>query len=308
MKKVLIVLASLVLVGCAAGLAVTSQALGETQSMLRETRTSLSETQVKLQNTTQSLAETQHKLQNTTISLEETQHELRNTTISLEEQKSQTAKYIQLYESNLEELNNREKELKGKEAELKAVTGKLTASQQENEGLQEQLDEVERKLELYEDTLGVQVFSGIMPPYQSGDLSNITLSNNNTAMDPTWKQLEGFLLEDKTDKKLYVNEIYVCGNYAQDLHNNAEAKGIRTAFVVVHFNKELPHALNAFKTLDRALVYIDVTGASSPIRLANLDKKVQLEKGERYRSSLLFPNGWGLGRDTRLVKSIEIYW
>jgi hypothetical protein len=191
---------------------------------------------------------------------------------------------------------------------LETVTDKLNASEQLNEGLQTTLNEVQEKLALFEDTMGVKVSSGVMPPYISGNLTDITLISQSTATNPTWLELRAFLRDDKTDKNLYVPGVYECGNYAQDLHNNAEAQGIRAAFVAVHFHNDQPHAINAFKTLDKGLVYIDVTGDTRPISLANLDKKVELEKDERYHSSLLFPDGWFLTPDNREVKSIEIYW
>ena len=101
----------------------------------------------------------------------------------------------------------------------------------------------------------------------------------------------------------------MCGSFAEDLHNNAEAKGIRSAFVAVHFYTGLPHAVNAFKTVDKGLVYIDVTGAKIHISLAYLDKRVEMAKDELYRHYLLFPDiYWVLSQENRTVKSIEIYW
>jgi len=308
MKKVLITVVLLVLVGCAAALVFTYQSLGTTQGELQETETYLSETQAKLQDTTKILEETKHELLDTTESLGETKHELLDTAKSLEEtrqgleeQKSQTETHIQLYESGLKELQNREEE-------IDTLTEKYTSSQQANEDLQKTIDEIRSKIELYEDTLGVKVFSGVMPPYGSGNLSSIILNNQSTSENPTWKNLEAFLKEDKTDKNIYVPGVYECGNYAQELHNNAEAMGIRAAFVTVHFHDERPHALNAFKTLDKGLVYIDVTGYTTPVYLSNLDKKVILEKDKQYRSSLLFPDSWFLTQEKIIVKSIEIYW
>jgi myosin heavy subunit len=322
MKKFLITVGLLVLMACAVGWVLNYQSLGTTQDTLQETQADLHDVQVKLQDTANSLEETQDELQDTTEnlentqqslentqqslentqqSLEETQQSLEETQQSLEEQKSETQKYTQLYEDSLEELQNREEE-------LETVTDELNASEQLNEGLQKTLDEVQEQLALYEDTLGVKVFSGVMPPYSSGNITDIVLTSQSTAENPTWEQLKAFLREDKTDKNLYISGAYECGNYAQDLHNNAEAQGIRAAFVAVHFHNDKPHAINAFKTLDKGLVYIDVTGNTRPISLANLDKEVTLEKDKRYRSSLLFPNGWLLTPDDREVKSIEIYW
>jgi len=296
MRKVLIVLVALVIVvGLAGGWAVTYQALDATQLSLQATQTSLNQVQATLQTTTQSLDQTRQDLSQTQTQLVDTKKSLEQTQQGLAEQKTQTAKYIQLNQSN-------ETKLKTKELEL-------AASQQGLQKLQQQLDEAQKSLQLCKDTLGTQVFSAVRPPYVSGNLKEITLINNSAATNPTWKQLEAFLLADKTDKRLYVPGVYECGNFAQELHNNAEARGIRTAFVAVSFTSGIAHAVNAFKTLDLGLVFIDVTGMPYSIGLSNLDMKIQLKKGEPYRGSLLFPEGWGLSDGSvRIVKSIEIYW
>jgi hypothetical protein len=294
MKKALIVVGFLLIVGLAGGWVVTYQAFGATQLSLQTTQTSLDQMQATLQNTTQSLEQTRQDLNQTQTQLQDTNKSLEQTQQTLVEQKTQTEKYIQLNQSN-------EQKLKSQEAEL-------AASQQSIQKIQQQFDEAQKSLQLYKDTLGTQVFSAVRPPYVSGNLKEITLINNSAATNPTWKQLEAFLLADKTDKKLYVPGVYECGNFALQLHNNAEVKGIRTAFVVISFQTGIPHALNAFKTLDIGLVFIDDTGLTHSIALANLDMKVQLKKSEPYIGSLIFPDGWGLGGSVRIVKSIEIYW
>ena len=295
MKKALIVVGFLLIVGLAGGWVVTYQALGATQLSLQATQTSLDQVQATLQNTTQSLEQTRQDLNQTQTQLQDTNKSLEQTQQTLVEQKTQTEKYIQLNQSN-------EQKLKSQEAEL-------AASQQSIQKIQQQLDEAQKSLQLYKDTLGTQVFSAVRPPYVSGNLKEITLINNSAATNPTWKQLEAFLLADKTDKKLYVPGVYECGNFALQLHNNAEARGIKSAFVAVAFQSGIPHAINAFKTLDLGLVFIDDTGLTHSIALANLDMKVQLKKSEPYIGSLIFPDGWGLGSSTvRIVKSIEIYW
>jgi TolA-binding protein len=297
MKKVVLVLGLVILVGCAAGWAVTYHSLSVTRSVLQA---SLNEVQAKLYATTLSLTDTQQKLQDTSNGLKQTRQELQNTEQSLKEtqqglaeQKSQTAKYVQLYESTMEELDSTEKD--------------LNRSELENQKIQRELDESNKKLKLYQDTLGIQVYSDIRPLYRSGN-SMITLVDNRVSRNPTWQQLEAFLQEDKTDKKIYVKGTYECGNYAQDLHNIAEAKGIRSAWVAIQFVKGEGHALTAFRTVDRGLVYIDVTGDKSSTGPSNLDRIVQVNKGEPLIERLLFPEGWEFLGKTEIVKEIAIYW
>jgi hypothetical protein len=114
---------------------------------------------------------------------------------------------------------------------------------------------------------GASVYHGKQPPYLRSECSpctpadDIRLENERAAIDPTWEQLEAFLLADLTDANPYVPGVYVCGAFAEDLHNNAEAVGIRAAWVAVDFAGDPDgHALNAFNTVDRGLVFVDSTG------------------------------------------------
>ena len=221
MKKILIAIGVLVLAGCAVGLLLTYQALGNTELELDAAQVDVANLQQELQDTRNSLTEIQDDLQDTTTELESTKSDL-------DEQKNETAEYIDLYESTQEELEDVEKE-------LNTTSGLLDSIQQENEDLQEDMDEIQEKLDLYEDTLGITVYSNILPPYNYGYLADLTLTDNATAVNPTWVELKEFLFEDKTDKNLYVDDVYMCGSFAEELHNNAEAIGIRTAFIVIHF-------------------------------------------------------------------------
>jgi len=118
----------------------------------------------------------------------------------------------------------------------------------------------------------------------------IVLIDNPSAVNPTYKQLLAFLKYDNTESHPYtgdscfaaipcpperwdvlekLNEDYeqakaegreydtpsLCSEYAEMLHNNAEEAGIRASFVIC-----TDHAMNAFETVDRGLVFIDCTG------------------------------------------------
>jgi len=112
----------------------------------------------------------------------------------------------------------------------------------------------------------VIVHHGEQPPYAltAAGYDRVQLINNGTATDPTWQQLESFLTADKTDEKGYVTGSFMCGAFAEELYNNAEAAGIRAAWVIVSFEGESAgHALNAFYTTDRGLVYIDCSGKTA---------------------------------------------
>jgi hypothetical protein len=139
----------------------------------------------------------------------------------------------------------------------------------------------------------------------------IIIANNSSAADPDWNQLLEFIGNDPTDTKSYLPGSFVCADFAEMLHNNAEKNGIRAAYVTLAFDYPASgHACNAFQTTDRGLVYIDCTryiGAGP----ANSDRIVDaLKVGAEYRSRFLFPEqGWsswsnGMGK----VSTIKIQW
>ena len=110
-------------------------------------------------------------------------------------------------------------------------------------------------------------YEGKQPPYIRSTLyrDKIHLIESSNAADPTWQQLKAFLIADSTDKEAYNLLAYPCGIFAEELHNNAEAVGIRAAWVGIDFVEGgVGHALNAFNTSDKGLVYIDCTGENWP--------------------------------------------
>ena len=116
--------------------------------------------------------------------------------------------------------------------------------------------------------------------------SYITLDNNDGASDPTWSQLKTFLTNDKTDQETYVEPSFMCGEFAQQVHNNAEEAGIKAGWVRIEFedDDEADHALNAFMTVDQGLVFVDCTGQEyvSYRNKYNNDKIAFIELGEEY--------------------------
>lgn len=116
-----------------------------------------------------------------------------------------------------------------------------------------------------EDTSGYVYTNGAIEC--GGDGEPIELINNPDATNPSYAQLIAFIIiEDTTDTNPYIEKgaaAYVCADFAEDVHNNAEEAGIRTAWVGIEIEgDEEGHALNAFETTDRGLVFIDCTGQS----------------------------------------------
>jgi len=119
----------------------------------------------------------------------------------------------------------------------------------------------------------------------------VELINNPDATNPTFAELVAFLEIDRTDEYPYIvgppKNAFVCSDFAETVHNNAEAAGIRAAWVGINIEGETEgHALNAFETTDLGLVYIDCTGKGlwdedNP-RLRQGDRRALVEIGEPY--------------------------
>jgi hypothetical protein len=123
-----------------------------------------------------------------------------------------------------------------------------------------------------------------------GDGKAIILNNNPAAIDPTYEELIAFIREDTTDSKDYIENgpnAYVCADFAEEVHNNAEATGIRAGWVGVTFvGIDEGHAINAFETIDEGLVYIDCTNGRSTqyrdIEPQSWDMVAYIETGMNY--------------------------
>lgn len=128
-----------------------------------------------------------------------------------------------------------------------------------------------------------------------GDGERIELMNNPDATDPTYAELLAFLEADPTDRYSYIlgppKAAYICTDFAEDVHNNAEAAGIRAAWVGVDFeDKTEGHALNAFETTDRGLVFIDCTGVGLWDEVGDRtcwDRRAYVAVGQPYQVSYL---------------------
>jgi hypothetical protein len=186
--------------------------------------------------------------------------------------------------------------------QLKADNEILEASKRE---LETSVRLLENKLALYQETFGeVEIYRTPYPPYKGAQ--PIVLKNNSDAANPSWEQLVTFLKKDTTEKMQYWDfiappgsafltsdiekrkqkfgipkeewpENFVCSDFANLLHNNAETNGIRAAVVAIHTAEEkYGHLVNAFTTIDRGLVYIDCTGEED---CNGVDKVCCIKKG-----------------------------
>jgi len=269
----ILILAVILLVGALAWGAVTQVRLSDSQANLSTTKASLVTTQTDLLNANAQLNTTQTRLNNAT--------------------------------TEIDRLNSQVNILT---ADLDIINTQAATSQGTITILQNQLRQLSLELQLYHET-GITIYSGIQPAVTDEAGVFVKLMNNPAGQNPTWAQLKSFILADKTDSNPYIEPTYTCVDYARDLHNNAEAAGIRAAFVTVAFlGQSQGHAIDAFVTTDQGLIYIDCTGsAPGQAGASNSDSTVVVKRGTEYQPQLIIPQGW-VYLPMGIVNRIIIYW
>jgi hypothetical protein len=257
-------------------------------------------------------------------------NELAGTTSELEDTKDQLDEKISVLASAETELNNTYNTLDKVKADLAAEEQESLTLKASNNRLNNDLTtsknleaELTKNINLYKETFG-EVFSGVEPGYVIDDTHPVAwsapgpfiasfrlyhLENNPDAVNPTYAEVVDFMMADKTDSYRYIADYYMCGNYAETVHNNAETAGIRTAIVFIRFKEGPGHAINAFLTKDKGLVYIDSTGANFQA-WANLDCIVsEMKIGQEYKPTLLFTSMYTILYDEdNPITDIEVYW
>ena len=105
-----------------------------------------------------------------------------------------------------------------------------------------------------------------------GDGEPVSLYENPEATNPySWEQLKDFVVADNTDTYEYSTGSFICTDFAETLHNNAELAGIRAAYVSIGFPEGPGHALCGF-SIGNQVVYIDVISGDK-VAYIEVDKK-----------------------------------
>ena len=145
--------------------------------------------------------------------------------------------------------------------------------------------------------------------YLSGSPDYLSLDNNELATDPSWSQLKAFLEHDDTDEKIYNEDRFNCVDFALLVHDNSEEIGIKAAFVEIDFvDEEVGHALNAFKTTDSGLIFVDCTGLEYSRSKYDKDTVAYVEVGKEYGLiSLGVVEGFSYGNYERYMDEWEAY-
>jgi hypothetical protein len=84
--------------------------------------------------------------------------------------------------------------------------------------------------------------------------------------------MKTFLAQDPTNNKNYVENKYVCVDFAAAVNNTAEAQGIRCAMVDIFYPDGYGHTIVAFDTTDKGLIYVE----------PQFDQEVELVVGRSY--------------------------
>jgi hypothetical protein len=143
-------------------------------------------------------------------------------------------------EATTTRLATTETELKTTEGELQSAETELAAALDTASTVRSELDEKESELTELQTS-----YDGLMA------------GHGYTIKDPTYKEMIRFISDDDTDKSKYITGEYECTDFATRLCNNAEEKGIRCAYVSIRFPGGKGHAIVAFNTIDKGLIYIE---------------------------------------------------
>jgi peptidoglycan hydrolase CwlO-like protein len=339
MNKILLTIVIVLAVGLAGAAAwawMTKNNLTETQgelanahSQIASLTTELVQTKIDLKDTEATLTSTEDELQDTTIELVKTQSVLTSTSQQLDSTNSELADTKVKLTDTDNKLSETTNELLDAKTELIIAAGELSSAKAEAASTKSQLTETQSELasveiELTDTKDRNTVLEGTLEGLgitisASAECDDAELIDNPQAKNPTWLELRNFLLQDTTEQHQYILNEYDCSQYSRDVHNNAEAAGIRAAVVhTTFFEDSTGHALNAFLTTDYGLVYVDCTEA--PDRIAFVEKGEALKEVEptyitdwNIRDYYWWGSLWrSVGHfylvGDSVVTSIEIFW
>jgi len=246
MRKALVVIPVLVLAAVIVyGIVITGE-IDTLKTELESVQSALASTQSELSSIEQTLASTQSELSSIEQTLASTQSELSSTEQTLVSTQAELGSMEQTLTSTQAELSSTEQTLTSIQSELSSTRDTLASTQTELQttkvtltSVQNNLVTVQADLKLYRDTLGVEVLPYMQDKISKGGIvfprEYVSLTDNPYATNPTWSRLMSFLYSDPTDDEYYNLLTFNCTNFAERLHNNAEAAGIKAAFVALYF-------------------------------------------------------------------------
>jgi hypothetical protein len=97
--------------------------------------------------------------------------------------------------------------------------------------------------------------------------------------NPTWSELKIFLGMDDTNTMIY-NDSFDCSGFAIELFKRARNVGLNCGFAEVAYSENISgHMMNAFRTSDMGIIFVDVTG---DVNGDGADKIAYVEIGKPY--------------------------
>jgi hypothetical protein len=232
-RVLLSVFLTLVIVGLIGYGFFTNFQLNDTKKELEATRTELTSTQA-------DLASSQASLANTETELVKTQGDLADSASAL----SATQNDLQ---STNQQLADKSSQLVKAQADYATAVKTLDAQKESYSKLQSNLNNLQTSY------------------------NSMTASYGYILRDPTYQEVRTFIAADNTDAKTYVNDTYVCEDFAFDVKTHAMQQKIRCAYVSIRF-PDSAHAIVAFNTTDRGIIYIEPQS----------DEEVNLQVGKHY--------------------------
>lgn len=158
---------------------------------------------------------------------------------------------------------------------------------------------------------GDSTFAPMSAKIAKADGSLVRLSNSMTARDPESRdQLYRFLRRDRTDEVPYEPGRFVCADFAERLHNEAESAGLRCGYVTLTFESGEGHASNVFRLQDGTMVFVDCTnsrtagGAEGP---RSHDNVVRVGVGLEYIPQPIVDMPFTF-RSMGVVRDFDIQW
>jgi peptidoglycan hydrolase CwlO-like protein len=236
--------------------------------------------QDKLNATQDTLTATQQELETTETTLTSTEAELATTKNTLSLTQTDLSSTQDTLTVTRDELDATEDELSATKEDLSAIEDELGDTRLQLHDAEDELDRSEQELDdittRYQ--VAIETLRGLDITLSESDACrDVILIDNPEATNPTWAELKAFLAQDHTEDHEYIIHVYDCSEFSRDLHNRAEAAGIRCAEVQVELvGESLGHALNAFLTTDYGLVYVDCTEAP--------DKIARVKAGYAFRA------------------------
>lgn len=134
------------------------------------------------------------------------------------------------------------------------------------------------------------------------ELEKLKSGNNYDLHDPTYNEIASFIAQDKTDEEEYIEDVFDCEQFSQQVNTNAENAGIRCAYVIIYFyDTDAGHGIIGFNTVDQGMVYVEPQS----------DEWVEnLEAGNDFWTDCIVPNGNYYYEDAPndTIKEIILFW